>query len=151
MARVAELATKKGSKTRAILKTAGRGAIMLTVGTLDLAMWMFWAILTIFGFVSSLKKMTERTTERYCARRRRRIARARDRREREQAQKERLAMLAATAEEPTVIYSSSPPPTVSSTAIPQIEPANEAAVAQLPRPSLTVADPVDKDGAGENS
>ena len=29
----------------------------------------------MFGFVSSLKRMTERTTERYCARRRARIAR----------------------------------------------------------------------------
>ena len=32
-------------------------------------MWLFWAIVTVFGFVSSLKRMTERITERYCVRR----------------------------------------------------------------------------------
>ena len=82
---------------------------MLTVGTFNLAMWMFWAILTVFGFVSSLKKMTERATERYCARRRRRIARKRERAGRERvAQAARLAKLAFPAEEPTVIYSNAP-------------------------------------------
>jgi hypothetical protein len=75
MARVATLAASKGGKTRAILKVAGRGAILLTVGTFKLAMWVLWAILTILGFVSSLKKATERATERYCARRRRRRTR----------------------------------------------------------------------------
>ncbi len=121
MARVAQLATKKGSKTRAILKVAGRGAIALTVGTFNLTMWMFWAILTVFGFVSSLKKMTERATERYCARRRRRIARRRDRMLREQAvEQARLAKLALSAEEPQVIYSSSP------ALVPQAMPAAQA-------------------------
>jgi hypothetical protein len=112
MAKVAELAAKKGGKTRAILKVAGRGAIMLTVGTFNLAMWMFWALLTVFGFVSSLKKMSERATERYCARRRLRIAREREacaRAEREAAAHDTaLAARAASSEEPAVIYSSSP-------------------------------------------
>ena len=76
MAKVATLATAKGGKTRAILKLAGRSAIMLTMGAFNLASWMFWAAFTVFGFVSSLKRMTERSTERYCARRRARIARA---------------------------------------------------------------------------
>ena len=76
MAKVATLAAAKGGKTRAILKLAGRSAIMLTMSAFNLASWMFWAAFTIFGFVSSLKRMTERTTERYCARRRARIARA---------------------------------------------------------------------------
>jgi hypothetical protein len=92
MSRVARLAASKGGKTRAILKLAGRGAILLTVGTFNLAMWMFWAILTILGFVSSLKKATERTTERYCAHRKRRRARRRARQERierEQCRRER--------------------------------------------------------------
>ena len=44
-------------------------AIVLTLGTFNLAMWLFWAIVTVFGFVSSLKRMTERITERYCVRR----------------------------------------------------------------------------------
>ncbi|HEX4827573.1 MAG TPA: hypothetical protein VFV12_05055, partial [Xanthobacteraceae bacterium] len=59
----------------AILKLAGRGAIVLTVGTFNLAVWLFWAIVTLLGFVSSLKRMTERITERYCMRRRLRLTR----------------------------------------------------------------------------
>ena len=69
MSKIARLAAAKGGKTRAILKLAGRGAIVLTIGTFNLAMWLFWAIVTVFGFVSSLKRMTERITERYCVRR----------------------------------------------------------------------------------
>jgi hypothetical protein len=76
MSRIARLAAAKGGKTRAILKLAGRGAILLTLGTFHLAMWMFWAVLTTLGFVCSLKRMTEVATERYCARRKRRRARA---------------------------------------------------------------------------
>ena len=75
MSRIARLAAAKGGKTRAILKLAGRSAIVLTVGTFNLATWLFWAIVTVFGFVSSLKRMTERITERYCVRRRLRRAR----------------------------------------------------------------------------
>jgi len=75
VSRIARLAAAKGSKTRAILKLAGRGAIVLTLSTFNLATWLFWAIVTFFGFVSSLKRMTERITERYCARRRLRRAR----------------------------------------------------------------------------
>jgi len=75
MSKIARLAVVKGGKTRAILKLAGRGAFMLTVGLFNLAMWMFSAILTLFGFVTSLKRTAERWTERYCARRRRRRAR----------------------------------------------------------------------------
>src|SRR5262249_61587932 len=80
MSRIARLAAAKGGKTRAILKLAGRAAIMLTVGTFNLAMWIFWAILTVYGFVASLKRMTERTTERYCVYRRKRRARHAERR-----------------------------------------------------------------------
>src|SRR5262249_27890688 len=75
MSRIARLAAAKGGKTRAILKLAGRGAIVLTVGSFNLAMWLFWAIATLLGLVSSLKRITERITERYCARRRLRRAR----------------------------------------------------------------------------
>ena len=75
MSKIARLAAAKGGKTRAILKLAGRGAIVLTVGTFNLAMWLFWAIVTLLGFVSSLKRMTERITERYCVRRRLRLTR----------------------------------------------------------------------------
>ena len=109
MSRIARLAATKGGKTRAILKVAGRSAILLTMGAFNLAMWIFWALLTVFGFVSSLKRMTERTTERYCARRKLRRAREREQCEREQREQEqRLAAIAAPVEEPTIIFSSSP-------------------------------------------
>jgi hypothetical protein len=112
MSRIARLAATKGGKTRAILKLAGRGAILLTLGTFNLAMWIFWAALTIFGFASSLKRMTERATERYCARRKLRRARILAQQAREEgercAREQRLALLAASAEEPTVIYSTAP-------------------------------------------
>ena len=75
MSKIARLAAAKGGKTRAILKLAGRGAIVLAVGAFDLATWLFWALLTLFAFVSSLKRATERITERYCAQRKRRRAR----------------------------------------------------------------------------
>jgi hypothetical protein len=45
------------------------------VGTFNLATWLLWAIVTLLGFVSSLKRMTERITERYCVRRRLRLTR----------------------------------------------------------------------------
>jgi hypothetical protein len=135
LARVAQLSAKKGGKTRAILKIAGRGAIMLTVGTFNLAMWMFWAILTVFGFVSSLKKTTERATERYCAGRRRRIARKRERAERERvAQATRLAKLAYPAEEPPVIYSSSPALAPQLAPAAQTEPAAGVRIEPVPGP-----------------
>jgi hypothetical protein len=104
MSRIARLAATKGGKTRAILKLAGRGAIMLTVGTFNLAMWAFWMILTMFGFVSSLKRMAERVTERYCARRKLRRARAGERCERQQ----RLATRTVKVDEPMVICSTAP-------------------------------------------
>jgi hypothetical protein len=75
MSRVALLAAAKGGKTRAILKLAGRAAIMLTIGTFNLALWVFWAVVTAFGLASSLKRTAERITERYCARRRLRLKR----------------------------------------------------------------------------
>jgi hypothetical protein len=76
MSRIARLAAAKGGKTRAILKLAGRAAIVLTMGTFHLASWIFWAMLTGFGLLSSLKRTAERMTERHCARRRLRRARA---------------------------------------------------------------------------
>jgi hypothetical protein len=74
MSRIARLAASKGSRTRAILKLAGRSAILLTIGMFNLAMWLFWAVVTALGFVASLKRAAERATERYCARRKLRRA-----------------------------------------------------------------------------
>ena len=62
MSRIAKLAEKEGSKTRAILKVAGRGAIMLSLGAFDLAWWIVGALITLFALVSSLKNATERAT-----------------------------------------------------------------------------------------
>jgi hypothetical protein len=39
----------QGRQDRAILKVAGRSAIMLTMGAFNLAMWMFWALLTLLA------------------------------------------------------------------------------------------------------
>jgi hypothetical protein len=62
VSRLARLAEKEGSKTRAILKLAGRGAIVLSVAAFDLAMWIAGALVTLIGFAASLKAMTERVT-----------------------------------------------------------------------------------------
>jgi hypothetical protein len=64
MARIAKLAEKKGGKTRAILKTLGRGAILLSLATFNLASWILAAILMLWGFVSSTKSGVERMTQR---------------------------------------------------------------------------------------
>ena len=69
MARIAKLAEKHGNKTRAILKILGRGAIALTLAAFDLALWIFWALLMVFGFVSSMKAPSSaRRTGFTCAR-----------------------------------------------------------------------------------
>jgi hypothetical protein len=62
MSRVAKLAEKEGSKTRAILKLLGRDAIALAAATVDLAMWMLGALISALSFVAALKGMTERIT-----------------------------------------------------------------------------------------
>jgi hypothetical protein len=109
MSRIARLAASKGGKTRAILKLAGRSAILLTVGTFNLAMWVFWAIATILGLISSLKKATERTTERYCARRKVRRARRHARRERQQCgQAQHTPEVAAAGQKSAVIHRTGP-------------------------------------------
>ncbi len=110
MSRVATLAAAKGGKTRAILKLAGRGAILLTVGTFNLVSWVFWAILTVLGFVSSLKKATERATERYCARRKLRRARERERNAQRRREQRPAAATAADQETAMAILSTAPDP-----------------------------------------
>jgi hypothetical protein len=62
VARAARLAESKGSQTRAILKMLGRGALLLAVGSFNLTMWVFGALLALFGFLSSIKATTERLT-----------------------------------------------------------------------------------------
>jgi hypothetical protein len=79
LARVAKLAEKNGGKTRAILKLLGRGAIMLMVGTFNLANWIFWSLFALLGFVSALKAAVERATAAHIRRRKLAIARKRAR------------------------------------------------------------------------
>jgi hypothetical protein len=67
MARLARLAETKGSKTRAILKIAGRAAIVLTAASIDLASWVFAALCGAFGFCAAFKRTAERGTESYLA------------------------------------------------------------------------------------
>src|SRR5215831_17458361 len=76
MTRVAKLAEKEGSRTRAILKIAGRGAIMLAAFALDASVWLMGALFVLFGFVSALKNATERAALRFFRRRREKRRRA---------------------------------------------------------------------------
>jgi hypothetical protein len=62
VARAAKLAESKGGQTRAIIKMFGRGALLLAAGAFNLTMWVFWALLALFGFLSSIKATTERLT-----------------------------------------------------------------------------------------
>ena len=68
VARAARLAEAKGSQTRAILKLLGRGALLLVTGAFHLTLWIFGALLTLFGFVCSIKATTERMTMAYLRR-----------------------------------------------------------------------------------
>jgi hypothetical protein len=75
--RVAKLAQKEGSRTRAILKIAGRSAIMLTALAFDASLWLLGALFAVLGFMSALKGVVERTALRIFRRRReRRMRRA---------------------------------------------------------------------------
>jgi len=69
VARAARLAEAEGGKTRAILKLFGRGALLLVAGAFNLTFWLFGAAMTLFGFVVSLKAMTERATQTWLDRR----------------------------------------------------------------------------------
>ncbi len=62
MSRVAKLAEKEGSRTRAILKVAGRSAILLGGAAFDLVLWILGALLSAFVFVAALKGFVERVT-----------------------------------------------------------------------------------------
>ena len=60
--RVAKLAEKEGSRTRAILKIAGRSAIMLGALAFDASLWLLGVLFAVLGFISALKGVVERTT-----------------------------------------------------------------------------------------
>jgi hypothetical protein len=63
VARAARLAESKGGQTRAIVKLLGRGALLLAAGAFNLTLWVFWALLALFGFLSTIKATTERLTQ----------------------------------------------------------------------------------------
>src|SRR6267154_2571704 len=75
VARVARLAESKAGQTRAILKLLGRGALLLAAGAFNLTLWVFGALLALFGFVSSIKATTERLTMAWLTRRKARRVR----------------------------------------------------------------------------
>jgi hypothetical protein len=75
VAKIARLAEKQGTKTRAILKLAGRAAFVMTAVVMNLIGWVFSAIWFLIGFLIAIKRTTERTTERYLRWRKRRRAR----------------------------------------------------------------------------
>jgi hypothetical protein len=79
VARVARLADAKGTRTRAILKLFGRGALFLTASAISLAWWILGALFMVLSLVMTLKRTAERATERYCERRRAKRTRARER------------------------------------------------------------------------
>jgi hypothetical protein len=62
VARAARLAESKGGQTRAIMKMLGRGALLLAAGAFNLSLWVFSALLALFGFLCSIKATTERLT-----------------------------------------------------------------------------------------
>jgi hypothetical protein len=72
VARAARLAESKGGQTRAILKMLGRGALLLAAGAFDLTLWVFGALLALFGFLASIKATTERMTQSWLDRKKRR-------------------------------------------------------------------------------
>jgi hypothetical protein len=88
VAKLATLAAAKGTKTRAIVKLLGRGAIFLGTSMFTLASWMFWALFNLLAFCAAAKRTAERMTLRHCERRRMRRLRLAN---------ERLAMAAAAA------------------------------------------------------
>ena len=63
VARAARLAEAKGGQTRAILKVLGRGALLLAAGAFNLSLWVFSALMALFGLLSSIKATTERLTQ----------------------------------------------------------------------------------------
>ena len=77
VAKLARLADAKGTKTRAIVKLLGRGAIVLTGALFDLALWIFWALLNLLAFCAACKRAVERMTLRHCERRRMQAAKLR--------------------------------------------------------------------------
>ena len=76
VARLASLAVAKGGKTRAVLKLAGRGALVLTRAVTELALWVLGAAWNLIAFIAACKRSAERMAAQAIRRRkeRRRLA-----------------------------------------------------------------------------
>ncbi len=72
VARAARLAEASGSKTRAILKLLGRGALLLAAGAFDLSLWVFGALFALASLLVSIKATAERLTQSWIDRGKRR-------------------------------------------------------------------------------
>src|SRR5579864_1984135 len=72
VARAARLAEASGSKTRAILKLLGRGALLLAAGAFDLSLWLFGALFALVSLLVSIKATSERLTQSWIDRGKRR-------------------------------------------------------------------------------
>jgi ATP-dependent protease HslVU (ClpYQ) peptidase subunit len=90
VARAARLAESKGGQTRAILKVLGRGALLLAAGAFNLSLWVFSALLALFGLLSSIKATTERLTQSWLNRKK-----ARRLRKQEQWLRKQMAAMSA--------------------------------------------------------
>jgi hypothetical protein len=75
IARGARLAESSGGKTRALLKLLGRGALLLTTGAFHLSLWLFGALFALLSLLVSIKSATERLTQSWLDRRKRRLLR----------------------------------------------------------------------------
>ncbi|THD76148.1 MAG: hypothetical protein E7813_00085 [Bradyrhizobium sp.] len=75
VARAARLAESRGGQTRAVLKVLGRGALLLVAGAFNLTLWIFGALLALFGFLSSIKATAERLTMSWLLRKKARLLR----------------------------------------------------------------------------
>jgi hypothetical protein len=75
IARAARLAESSGGKTRALLKLLGRGALLLATGAFDLSLWLFGALFALLSLLVAIKSITERLTQSWLDRRKRRLLR----------------------------------------------------------------------------
>ena len=74
------------------------------MGTFNLGLWLLWAMVAVFGFISALKRTCERATERYCARRKLRRARQTAAGRKVEIVRGHAAAVVRSRQEPTLIY-----------------------------------------------
>ena len=75
IARVARLMEARGPQTRALLKLFGRGALVLGGLVMDLAGWLIWLVMLVFGLLCWIKSTSENLTTAWLRRRKARMVR----------------------------------------------------------------------------